>query len=272
MPKKVFKINSKKKGPIVVIMGGVHGDEICGVKVIDFLKKHIKEIDRGTIYLIYGNPLAIKQEKRFVEMNLNRAFLQENKIDKIKINSYEYKRAKELMPILSSANFLLDIHSSKTPNAKPFVICEPHSYKLISHLPFQIVSSGWDKLEPGSTDAYVNKNKKYGICIECGYHTDKKTYDLAKKSALIFLNETVILKGENYKSITYPQKIINVYKIYITKTNFKPVRQFLDFELIKSNELIGFDGKKEIRTKKESFIIFCRQRKLPGEEAFLLAK
>ncbi len=65
-------LQSDVPGPTVVILGGVHGNETCGVKALPALSQ--VSLQRGKLILLYGNPLAIEQNVRFVEYNLNRLF------------------------------------------------------------------------------------------------------------------------------------------------------------------------------------------------------
>src|SRR3989339_1470340 len=115
----IITLTGKEPGPVITIMGGIHGDEVCGVHVIDIIKNW--EIKRGILHLIYGNPKAIEQNVRCVETNLNRLFLPENKISNNDKNTYEYQRSREILPFLHQSQALLDIHASFTPESFPFI-------------------------------------------------------------------------------------------------------------------------------------------------------
>ncbi|MFA5270110.1 MAG: succinylglutamate desuccinylase/aspartoacylase family protein [Patescibacteria group bacterium] len=270
-PDGVITLTGSQPGKTVTIMGGVHGDEVCGVQIIDKLRRNLK-VDRGTVHLIYGNPRAIQAGKRFVEVNLNRVFREPSELNEKQGVSYEAKRARELMPYLVASDALLDIHSSNTPDSPPFVICEANSYELAKHFPFATISSGWDVLEPGGTDAYVNTGGGQGITVECGYHLDPKAPEIAEETAWEFLKLMGAIDGEQPLPKVPIQTHIQVWHIHITKHNFRPARVFQDFEWLQPNELIGHDGDEQVMAPAASCILFCRKREDPGEEAFLLGR
>lgn len=165
-------IESNQPGPTVVILGGVHGNETCGVEALKTL--HNITIDRGTLILIYGNPQAIEQNVRYVEQNLNRMFCDDAGLTSELKVSYEYQRSREILPYLHAADYSLDLHASFTPDSEPFIICESNALALVQYLPQDRVCYGFTRLEPGGTDGYMNELGKVGICIECGYLADPK--------------------------------------------------------------------------------------------------
>ena len=118
LSKGVFIKKGKKPGKTVAIFGGIHGNEKVGVKMIDILRKNL-QVEAGTVYLVYGNPEAIKQNKRFIKKNLNRCFKKDNQGKTV-----EDKRARELMKILDKCDALLDLHSFTNPEGERFVVCE----------------------------------------------------------------------------------------------------------------------------------------------------
>ena len=266
----VKKYTSPKPGKTVAVIAGVHGDETCGVRLFDKILSDFNPRS-GTVYFIYGNPKAIEKGVRYTEMNLNRAFRPEKTLTEKEKQSYERKRALELMPILEKCYASLDIHSSASKESIPFVICEPKSFFIAERLPVLIKSSGWDAIHQGSTDYFVNKSGGFGLCVECGSHNDPRAQELARKCLDNFLIIMGVISGETPSKQT-DQRTIIVHKQYITKNNFIPARDFADFEKLREGELIGIDGSVEIRAKKDNVIIFCRRRKNPNEEAFILAK
>ena len=262
----VINIKGKVKGKNLAVISVVHGTEICGVAAIKNLLPNINII-RGTVTFIFANEKAIRDKKRFVDKDLNRLFVKSSQLSSEQKRSYEYQRARELKGILRKCNALLDIHSSATPKAKPFVICEPRSFKVARYLPFSIVSNGWDKIQHGGTDYFVNKNGGQGICVECGYNFDPSAIKKAKSAVLSFLKYFGAVNGR--KLTVRKQKLFTVKKMYMTKQNFKPAKHFKDFEFVKEGSLIGFDGGVPVKIKSDGGVVFVRGRTKPKEEAFL---
>lgn len=266
---KVIGIKGENERPTSIILAGVHGDEACGVKIFKEILPTLK-IEKGRVLFAYGNPRAIKVNKRFVETNLNRMFKSGDLISKKDKRSYEYKRAQFLKNYLNQADALLDIHASFTSNTKPFVICETNAKDILGYLPFDFIVSGFDQVEPGGADYYMNKIGKIGICIECGYLGDIQSERIAEESIMSFLK----IRGHIVNDARLrKQSHIRIYDLYITKTDrFILSKPFDDLEEVFKNQLIGIDGVEEVRAKKESAIFFARNLKKAGEEAFLLGE
>ena len=257
----------KMPGKNIVVLGGVHGNEVCGVKVLKKLIP-ILEIIKGKVTFIFANLKAIKQNKRFIEQNLNRCFLK-NQSNKIR-NSLEGKTAREIMPYLDEADLMLDIHASFTPKSIPFVICQPQSFEFAEVMPFNIISWNWDEFEPGSTDYYINLQNKIGICAECGYLGDPESKKRAETALINFLAKAGAI-NTNIKEVKEKKfyKIVNLYK---NKNTFKKTKNFSDFEKMKKKIIVGYDGKEEVYAEKGSYLLFARNSKNIGEECFLIAK
>ncbi len=269
MFEEIIKISGQKDGTRSIILVGVHGNEKCGIEALNKILPNLK-IERGTVFIGYGNPRAIDMNKRFIETNLNRMFNLDEQLTENEKNSYEYSRAQFLKNYLDQSNILLDIHASNTPTSKPFIICEANAKGVIEYLPVNRIVSGFDQIEPGGTDYYMNSIGKIGICIECGFLGDPSSIDIAEKSIYAFL------KSRNHlvnNLTSEKQSYLSMYDLYKTKTNkFILTKEFEDFEEIKKGEVIGFDGDQEIKAEKDAVILFARNREKVGEEAFLLGE
>ena len=165
---------------------------------------------------------------------------------------------------------LLDIHASFTPNSRPFIICEENANGVIEYMPVNLIISGFDKVEPGGTDYYMNSIGKIGICVECGYLGNPESAEIAEKSIFAFLKARGHMPNDLIRN---KQSYMRMYDLYITKTNaFVLSRQFNDFEEVLDGQIIGIDGEKEVKAEKDSVILFARNREQVGDEAFLLGE
>lgn len=269
MFEEITQLTGKEAGPTSIILVGVHGDERCGIDALASILLTL-EIERGKVLFAYGNPRAIELNRRFTEANLNRMFKSDSLLSDIEKRSYEYQRAQFLKKYLNQADALLDVHASFTPNSKPFVICEKNSKGIVEYLPVDLVVTGFDQVEPGGTDYYMNSIGKIGICVECGYLGNLESTEIAKKSILAFLKARGHLPND---MMAIKQSYIQMYDIYMTKSNsFSLSKLFDDFEEVSKDQLLGMDGSREVRAEKESVILFARNREQIGDEAFLLGE
>ena len=261
----IFIFNSDKPGQKVCILAGVHGDEMSGILAIKNIVKNFS-IDFGSVCFIICNQRAIDKNKRFVEENLNRCFLKNKK----KTDSYEENLANEIKPILKKFDICLDLHNSYTKGSKPFLICEKNSHDLIDSIDTKVVVSNFDKLEPGGTDYFMNRNNKIGICLECGFLDDEKGISFAEESIINFLKKTKNIEGNSKKFLD--KKYFFLEKNYVPKKSFKTYKKFKDFEELEKGDLIGFDNFKKVIAKEKSYILFARNVSNNFEEAFKILK
>lgn len=267
--KTIIKRMGKMPGKTVAIFGGVHGDEKVGVMIIDYLLKNL-EVTRGTVYLVYANPMAIRKNVRYIEKNLNRLFTRRKKHE-----TCEEKRAKELMDILDKCDALLDLHAYSEPLGEsiPFLITEDNSEHITKNMDFGFIAKGIDTLEKGGTDGYMSNQEKIGICAELGsIEKPEKFITLGIQTVYQFL-QSFDMVDEKYTSSKTNQTKIKFELIYPKKTkDFKFTKKYKTFDKIHKGEIICIDGKEEVISPFDGYILFPRPNYEPGIEAFLLAR
>ncbi|WP_309682095.1 succinylglutamate desuccinylase/aspartoacylase family protein [Polaromonas sp.] len=111
-------------GPRLLVLGAVHGNEVCGARAIAQLIAELDSgalaIERGTLTLVpVTNPLAYQLGQRTGERNLNR-----NMAPSAIPQDFEDRIANVLCPLLDAHDALLDLHSFHTGGA-PFVMIGP---------------------------------------------------------------------------------------------------------------------------------------------------
>lgn len=263
---KTIIINGQKKWPVVAIIWWTHGNEICWIELIKNLSKNLK-IKNWKVVLIYWNLEAINKWVRQIGMNLNRAFLEDDKLNTEQKNTYEYKRSREIMKILENCNYSLDIHSSPTIASPPMIIVENNATEIASYLPFNIICTWFDTIEPGSTEYFMNRIGKVGLWIECWNHNDPIAIERAWEcvSALLWYFGMIDFKIRKYEHKRFIAK-----SEYKTKTTeFRIERSFSDFEPIIKWELIGRDSWEPVYAENNWYILFARDRNIIGVEWFL---
>ncbi|MFA6995407.1 MAG: succinylglutamate desuccinylase/aspartoacylase family protein [Patescibacteria group bacterium] len=269
MTEDIIKLSGQENGPSSMILVGTHGHEKCGVVALEKILATLK-IERGSVFIAYGNPRAIEKNIRFTEADLNRMFKSDDLLSASDKLSYEYRRAQFLKKYFDQVGVLLDIHASSILNSRPFVICEKIAQGLVEYLPFDLVVSGFDQVEPGGTDYYLNSFGKVGICVECGFLGDLESVRLAEESIWAFLRARGHLLNDLKSK---KQSYVRMYELYKTKTNtFILSRPFENFEIVEEDQLIGRDGEEEIRANKQSLILFAHNCDKAGSEAFLLGE
>ena len=269
MREEIIELTGKEPGSTSMILVGVHGNEKCGIEALSKVLPSL-EIQKGQVLIGYGNPKAIEQNVRFTDSNLNRMFRPDETLSEKERRGYEYTRAQFLKEYLDRADALLDVHASLTAASQRFIICEQNAKDTARHLPFPLVVSGFNQVEPGGTDYYMNQKGKVGICVECGYFDNPSSVKTAEEGIKAFL----VARGNAAGDLEiYPQSSLQIDSLYLTKSDsFVLTRQFEDFEKVAAGQTIGIDGADEVKTRMSGVILFARNRNRVGEEAFLFGQ
>lgn len=266
MTEDISIITGPMPGPASMVLVGVHGNETCGIEALQSILPNLV-LQKGKVFFGYGNPQAIAAGKRFVGANLNRMYKNDSLFSAEEKMSYEYGRAQFLKTYFDQVDALLDVHASFTPESQPFAICEQNSRGIVEYLPVNRVVAGFNEIEPGGTDYYMNTRGKVGICVECGYLGDPKAVEVAQASILNFLKA----RGHLTNDIVPQEQVhIRMDRLYITKTaQFTLAKDFADFESVSQGQRIGIDGAEEVLAEKDGIILLARNRNQIGDEAFL---
>jgi predicted deacylase len=120
----IHQFASLQDGPKLIVLGAVHGNEVCGTLAIRRLMADIElgsvRITRGRLTLVpITNPLAYQLKRRHGDRNLNR-----NMRVSDAPQDFEDRIANLLCPLLQAHDVLLDLHSFHTPG-KPFAMIGP---------------------------------------------------------------------------------------------------------------------------------------------------
>jgi uncharacterized protein len=112
------------KGPSLIVLGAVHGNEICGTQGIAAVMKMLDEkalsLKKGRVTFVpITNPLAHAKVQRNGDRNLNR-----NLNPTQSPVEFEDHIANWLCPLLADHDVLLDLHSFQSGN-RPFAMLGP---------------------------------------------------------------------------------------------------------------------------------------------------
>ena len=255
----VFVYQAATAGKSVVVMGGVHGNEPCGVSAVNKLREKLDAgeltLKAGKLTLIIANHYALEKKARFVSRNLNRLFkdnAQEAPCD-------EQRRAEELKPFLAGIDYLLDLHSASMASP-PFLICDTRELEMADRLGIGYAVLGWGSLDTdatcGDTEAWARSHGAISFTLECGQHQDSGASAVGYNTAILFLNLTGSI--ETVKDI--PKKAMKKLRLYhaeiLKDSAFAYSDTFPCFSPVATGDIIGVDQYKVHRATKDSYLVF----------------
>lgn len=193
MKQRNFEMKTVGKGGLVVaVTACIHGNEHVGLYVHEWLLENRKNLE-GEVRLIFGNPEAYLNSRRFMEKNLNRAF--PGSLD----GNYEQRQAYRIMQEIQGADLHIDFHSTTNP-VDSFAICI--AGKDDTDL---VRATGLENVmvyaAPDSGKGYAGKTLNQvmecpSIAVECGQHNKQSTIRTGISIMRNVLMHYGIMKGE----------------------------------------------------------------------------
>jgi predicted deacylase len=210
----VWRFASATPGPSTLITALVHGNELCGAIAVGELTKHLiahpTALNCGSVVLAFCNLRAFERfnsaelhKTRFISEDMNRVWTS----DKLALSdannaSVERLRARELVPFVQAADYLLDLHSMHEPG-DPLVLTGLADTNLqfakLLGLPGHII------VDAGHKDGVRMRDfnsATTALLVECGFHLERRSADVARHSIAKFLQAT----GQVTKAIENLQK------------------------------------------------------------------
>ncbi len=271
----VWHFDSGKPGSSVLITALMHGNELCGAWALkELLASRIKPI-AGKLTLAFCNLDAFDRfdkdnhdASRFVDVDLNRVWSRE-RLDNPK--SAEGRRAAELRPWVEQADHLLDIHSMHEPSPPLLVVGTlprniDFGFKL--GIPRHLI------VDPGHPDGVRMRDfAQFGdargdalaVLVECGFHGDLASLDVARKVSARFLLSTGVISahqlpsgwaGHNDEAAT-KQEVFKVTQAVVASTlDFVFTKPWQGMECIPNKgTVIGFDNGTPVETPYDDCVL-----------------
>lgn len=270
----VSVLRSEQPGPIVGLMGMLHGNEPAGIGLWR-LAKEIGKPARGELRLIVGHPDAMAASpggERYIRDDLNRLFLEEDSLKGagVDFEGPDYRRMVELKTALADVDVLLDIHTTSQPS-DPFVIgytANPEARRLGRALPVTLVD-GLHQFIKGSACQWVLDRGQAAVTVEVGAHLDPaapaRAYEVGKR----ILAELNMLPAEqSHPMADQPasgRRIVVGHHVASVGPDFRYARHFENFDPLEPGEIVGEDAERVYRAPMiDNPVIF-----MPSAEATL---
>ncbi len=305
---KAVEYAARKKGIKLLVLGAVHGDEVCGTKAI---RRLLGEMDRGEVELSSGcltlvpvtNSLAYGRGTRSGDRNLNRGLRPTpSPADN------EDHIANWLCPLLHRHDALLDLHSFRSDGV-PFVFIGPADNEdsiepfgraaeeeaLAVRLGVARVVEGWlsthargvarrhgrangepqaeDALHGIGTTEYMRSVGGWGVTLECGRHGDSLSEGVAYqgiRNALAHLR----LKDEAPPDVVANLECLKLCEVIDRQhAADRFVQPWVNFETVRRGQAVAQRASGElVASPVDGAIVFPNPDAALGSEWFYLAQ
>ncbi|MDE1906940.1 MAG: succinylglutamate desuccinylase/aspartoacylase family protein [Rhodospirillales bacterium] len=277
-------LDSGLAGPHVVLVSLIHGNEFSGAIALKALLDGGFKPLCGKLTLGFANLAAFARfdaanpiASRFVEEDMNRVW------DDYALfgmrRSAELERAREIKPIIDSADILLDLHSMLWPS-DPVLLCgggpRGRALGLAVGTPALVVAdtghAGGKRLIDYGRFTEGSPQGAACLLVEAGQHWQQQAVAQSRATILAVLHKAGMVAGVAPAS---SGKFAEVVKLITARTNrFGFVREFRGGDIIaQAGTLIAHDGDEEIRTPEDNLIMVMPSLKVShGHTAVRLAR
>ena len=252
----VHRFESGTPGPHLLVNALTHGNEICGMVAATHLLDSGVRPRIGTLTISFAHVEAYEAfdvnnpyENRQLVHNLNRVW-SADWLDGTE-DSPELRRARELRPVVSAADHILDIHSTSHA-VEPFWVYSAFDRnaavaQAIGRPPVHLVmpnglGSGTPLIQHGR---HGDNSSTAGaaLVVECGQHFAQSAAVLATEVALDFLAHFGLIDKRSPQTAMLPQRRFQLLETRMVQTtDFQFVRPLAGFETFAKGELIATDG------------------------------
>jgi len=276
----VMSFDSGKSGPHAVITALVHGNELSGAwALITLMQQRIKP-KRGLLSLAFVNIEAFKRfdpvhpkASRYLDQDLNRLW-DIARLDSME-RSRELDRAREIRPLIESADWLLDLHSMQLA-AEPLLLAGLTAGGLdlaqTMGYPRLVVTDAGHRNGARMRDfgAFADASEpQTAMLVECGQHWARSSIDIAITScrqflAAIDLVEPALLDRLGRAPKAGPQQVIKVTDTMTVKSGpFRFSRAVRGLDVIsKAGTVIAFDGDQPVATPYDNCVLIMPSKRL----------
>ena len=259
----------------VCVTVAVHGNEPAGVLAVrELMDEGLLPAGVGdgvTLTVLLGNPAAFRDDKRFVDANLNRAFTEATLAKDAAACCYEERRAGELWALgMGECDAYLDLHSTSTDSPAMALPAEAEcSVALAQVLPVgYVVRKLAHMTASGGTtlDLMLARRPSVpAVCIECGGHRQASSVLVARQAILAMAQGATVVRGADCP----PPTVLSAVGIRRCGPAFAWLRSVSAFQTVPAGTpLYRDDEVGEFVTENECILVMPTSLPVEGEEAY----
>ena len=283
---KITAFHTELPGPCLLILGAIHGNEICGPVAMNRI---MAEIESGALQLKHGRavfipickPRAYAQNVRFIERNLNR-----NLVPMAEPDCYEAVLGNLLCPYLEACDVLVDLHSTSGIGPS-YVFIDPADADnmafgaalgadwIVSNFAGAIAASGAKDDNPNwatGTTEYARSQGAMSLTLECGQHLDPHAPETAYRAIIRALVYLGMLEDAPIFQPSISRHVA-LEKCWFFTDAGTFTKAWTNLESVKAGALIAMRGNgEELRAPHDGIIVLPRPAPEPNSEWFYFGR
>lgn len=228
--------------PRVAVVGGIHGDEPAGERIVERLVGDLT-VDEGTVQLVVANEPALAAGERYTETDLNRTFPGDGESD-----VYETALAARLTAVLEGADAILALHTSHSA-PPPFAIythLTDSVRRSVTAMPVEYVVDA-SQLRATTLDSTLPNT----VSLEAGRQGSDEAVEFGELAARDFLRAHGVLRD---REPTFTETTVVRVEEEVPKGEGTPEVYYRNFEEIPVGEVFARDDVYTHRVTTEGWV------------------
>ncbi len=285
-------------GPLVMLIGGIHGNETEGVDAIENVFRELKAGDyaiKGKIVGLRGNLQALAARRRFIDYDLNRCwreehlpYLQQNREKLHKVEDHEALALLEIFDTYLQGNYskkiLVDLHTTSSQKGSFIIV---HGYyadePIVNNLQLPVILNLENYLK-GTLSNYACERGMLAFAFEGGLIGSQEAteihtagiWEVLQTSGAIPLQPTP--RFEKFRNLLQIQarelpsmvKVTDIHWVH-ADDRFSMQPGYENFTPIKKGEVLAHDKRGEIKAPRNG-MIFMPLYQQQGNDGFFIVE
>jgi len=301
----VYRDSEKADGPLLITMGGIHGNEPAGILALEKVFRQLEKYQprfKGTFIGVSGNVSALRANKRFIDTDLNRQW--HNKRANYVMNTpthqletVEDQEQKALLLLFGQHKkrfkkdytnrnmMLLDLHTFSAAKGGAYSIATSVGKSLhwASQLSVPTIT-GMENVIQGTTMHFFNDMEMVSFCFEAGQHNDPVSVERMEAAIWLTLRNIGCIRSEDVPNLAeheaclynigknLPKIVEFLYRHGVEPSdNFKMKPGYTNFMRVSKGEVLASDRQGDIKCPYDGMILMPLYQP-QGEDGFFIVK
>lgn len=304
MNRVIGKYIGNETGPLLIVIGAIHGNEPAGVKAIDLSLKmleveHIKNPTfnyKGYMLGLIGNLSAYQKEERFINKDLNRCWIKDDigQIENKEVLSEEEEELKDLLSTIRhyvkklkpTEVVLVDLHTTSSDGGIFSIVGDDeNSLQIAKQIYAPVILGMLDGLK-GTTlhffDEKVLGVKTSCLTFESGQHEDPLSVNRAIAAIITCMRTIGCVRATDVENqhddilIKYSESLPEVARLDYKHSiqdgdDFLMKAGYQNFQKVSLGEVLAVDKHGEVKCQQDGMILMPLYQK-KGEDGFFIIK
>ena len=285
----------RASGPLMILMGGMHGNETAGVQATERVFKQLdRNALRGELVGLRGNLSALAAHRRFIDYDLNRCWTDDHvallRAEAMKPTQAENREAAELLSWLDRyiaqdhpVKVLADLHTTSAERGNFVIVPEVHArHPVVEVLSIPVVS-GMGIFLPGTLMVYAVQQGFVSFAFEGGQIGSAEAVDLHEAGIWMMLHtlEMATLSDEQinrYRGLllqygrSLPRRVTAKSMHVIAEgSEFAMNAGYYNFKTVHRGEVVAHDQDGPIASPQDGMIFMPLYQK-EGRDGFFIVE